>query len=233
MNNQLYAKKDSKIIDFIDKAKKKYINFGEQFITFFNEDGKDIVIEKLLNSILYMEHLCYEHLIPKIDNKFKEGLDQSKKEEIKKYFNDKHNDTVITKKVISSAVRRFITRYLLNDNKKENINPNLKLYISLERKYLWNNEIFLKVGNNFNDLIKNYLGNFSFALEVKHSIEFYNIISEGEKQFISEEKNKFAGGENNEQKKMIEKAQPKSGKKVLGMGGQKKQIVKGGNLKKK
>ena len=232
LNNQLYAKKDSKIIDFIDKAKKKYINFGEQFITFFNEDGKDIVIEKLLNSILYMEHLCYEHLIPKIDNKFKEGLDQSKKEEIKKYFNDKHNDTVITKKVISSAVRRFITRYLLNDNKKENINPNLKLYISLERKYLWNNEIFLKVGNNFNDLIKNYLGNFTFALEVKHSIEFYNIISEEEKQFISEEKNKFAGGENKEQKKMIEKAQPKSGKKVLGMGGQKKQIVKGGNLKK-
>ena len=224
LNNQLYAKKDSKIIDFIDKAKKKYINFGEQFITFFNEDGKDIVIEKLLNSILYMEHLCYEHLIPKIDNKFKEGLDQSKKEEIKKYFNDKHNDTVITKKVISSAVRRFITRYLLNDNKKENINPNLKLYISLERKYLWNNEIFLKVGNNFNDLIKNYLGNFTFALEVKHSIEFYNIISEEEKQFISEEKNKFAGGENNEQKKMIEKAQPKSGKKVLGMGAKKNKL---------
>ena len=356
LNNQLYAKKETKIIDFINKAKKKYINFGEQFITFFNEDGKDIIIEKLLNSILYMEQLCYEHLIGKIDNKFKESLDTSKKEEIKKYFENNHNDPVITKKaistavrrfiiryllndnkkeninqnlklymslerkylwnneifrkvgdnfndlikkylgnfsfalevkhavefynligeeerqfiseeknkftggdnnakqkliskgqpkqgnkvlnlgnkkVISSAVRRFITRYLLNDNKKENINPNLKLYISLERKYLWNNEIFLKVGNNFNDLIKNYLGNFTFALEVKHSIEFYNIISEEEKQFISEEKNKFAGGENNEQKKMIEKAQPKSGKKVLGMGGQKKQIVKGGNLKKK
>ena len=229
LNNQLYAEKKTKIIDFINKAKKKYINFSEHFITFFNEDGKNIVIEKLLNSILYMEHLCYEHLIEKIDIKFKDSLEKSQKEEITKYFDNNHNDQVITKKAISSAVRRFIIRYLLNDNKKENINPNLKLYISLERKFLWNNEIFRKVGDNFNDLIKKYLGNFS--LEVKHAIEFYNLIGKEEKDFISEEKKNFtSGGDGGKPKTIITTDPPKPKNKTLGLRGN-KPIVKGPNLK--
>ena len=229
LNNQFYAEKESTIIDFINKAKKKYINFSSQFITFFKDDGKDIVIKKLLNSILYMEHLCYDSLIEKIDIKFNESLDYGQKEEIKNYFNNNHNDSVITKKEISSAVRRFIIRYLLDDNKKENINPNLKLYISLERKFLWNNEIFRKVGDNFNDLIKKYLGNFSFALEVKHSIEFYNLIGEEEKKFISEEKNKFAGGKIKEPGNIV--PPPNPGKKPSPFGRPGKVIVPGGRLK--
>ena len=178
-----------------------------------------------------MEHLCYDSLIEKIDIKFNESLDYGQKEEIKNYFNNNHNDSVITKKEISSAVRRFIIRYLLDDNKKENINPNLKLYISLERKFLWNNEIFRKVGDNFNDLIKKYLGNFSFALEVKHSIEFYNLIGEEEKKFISEEKNKFTSGKNKEPGNIVKKPPPNPGKKPSPFGRPGKVIVPGGKLK--
>ena len=173
-----------------------------------------------------MEQLCYEHLIDKIDIKFKATLDKSQKEEIKKYFESKHKDEIITKNEISCAVRRFIIRYLLNDSRKENIDPNLKLYISLERKYLWKNEIFKTVGNNFNDLIKEYLGDFSFSLEVRHSVEFYNLIGEEEKKFLMEEKNKFAGKATNEEKKLITTNPPKASHKVLGMGG-KKPIIKG------
>ena len=188
LNNNYYEQKDTKIIDFIIRAKKQYINFHNQFINYFNNEGKDIVLQKLLNSILYMEQLCYEYLNEKIDNKFKYPFDKSQKVEITKYFDSIHNDKVITKTEIASAVRRFITRYLLNDNRKENIDPNLKLYISLERKYLWKNKIFAEIGDNFKDLIKKYLGNFSFSLEVKHSIEFYNLIEDGEKAFLKEEK---------------------------------------------
>ena len=140
LNNELFAKKDTKIIDFINEAKKKYINFSNQFINYFKEEGKEIIIEKLLNSFLFMEHLCYEHLKEKIDTKFKSTLDKGQKKEIIDYFNLKHKDAIITKKEISSAVRRFITRYLLNDDKKENIDPNLSLYICLERKYFWDNK---------------------------------------------------------------------------------------------
>ena len=230
LNNNISPNKDLKIIDFIEHAKKKYINFNKHFINFFKEEGKEIVIEKLLNSFLYMEHLCFEHLINNIDIKFKSTFDKGQKEEIIKYFNTKHNDSIITKKEISSALRRFIIRYLLNNEKKENIDPNLSLYICLERKYLWNNKIFSSIGNSFNDLIKQYLDNFSFALEVRHSLEFYNLIGDEEKKFIIEEKDKFAGKEPKIEENLKIDKQKKLSPKILGMGGR-KQIKKGGKMK--
>ena len=155
LNNNISVKKDAKIIDVINKLKEKYYNFHNQFIHFFKYEGKDITVEKLLSSFLYMEHACFGPLKHKIDNIFKASYDKGQKEEIKNYFNSKHKDNIITKKEIAIAVRRFIIRYLLNDNKKENINdPNLSLHISLGRKYLWNNIIFSCIGENFNDLIK-------------------------------------------------------------------------------
>ena len=232
LNNNYSEKKDTKIIDFINKAQKKHINFNNQFINYFKEDGKDIVIEKLLNSFLYMEHLCYEHLIKDIDIKFKSTFDKSQKEEINNYFNLKHKDTIITKKEISSAVRRFIIRYLLNDSKKENIDPNLNLYICLERKYLWNNKIFSSIdGDNFKDLIKGYLSNFSFSLEVRHSLDFYNLIADEEKKYLNEEKEKFAGKDKKTDEKLKIGEQKKIVNKTLGIGGNKP--IKKGKMKNK
>ena len=179
-----------------------------------------------------MEHICYDHLKDKIDIKFKSTLDKGQKEEIKNFFDLKHNDKIITKKEISSAVRRFIIRYLLNDNKKENIDPNSKLYMCLERKYLWSNRIFTKIKNNFNDLIKQYLGGFSFSLEVRHSLEFYNIIGDEEKKFLIQEKDKFAGKEGKTGENIkIDPPNP-LGAKVLGIGGKKPPHL-GGKMKKK
>ena len=230
--NNNYVKKDKKIIDYISEAKKKYFNFPEQFTNYFNVEGKDIVIEKLLNSVLYMELICFGHLKNKIDNQFKVSLNKGQKEEIINYFVKKHNDQILTKKEISSAIRRFITRYLLNNNKNENIDPNQNLYLSLERKFLWSNEIFLKIEDNFNDLIKRYIGNFSFPLEVKHSFEFYNIIGEEEDNFILEEKNKFPDLEQSIQTNILTDAS-KITTKTLGLGVNKGNQNKGAKLKNK
>ena len=139
-----------------------------------------------------MEHICYEFLKEKINDKFNWKFNEGKKNEIIEYFDKKHNDKIITKKEISSVVRRFIIRYLLNGDKKENIDPNLNLYVCLERKYLWNNKIFSLIGNNFKYLIKKYLGSFSYDLEARHPLEFYNFIRDEEKNFITKENELFA-----------------------------------------
>ena len=233
LNNNYYEKKDTKINDFINKAKKKYINFHDHFINYFNNEGKDIVIQKLLNSILYMEHLCYENLKDTIDDKFRFSLDKGQKIEITKYFDSIHEDKIITKNEIATAVRRFIVRFLLNDKRKENIDPNLKLYMCLERKYLWKNKIFSEIGENFKDLIKKYIGNFSFPLEVKHSIEFYNLIGVEEKKFLREEKNKFGESAPKNDGKIIIKNPPKRRVGNVGLGGKKPPINKGPKMKKK
>ena len=168
-----------------------------------------------------MEHICYDRLKDKINPKFKTTFDKGQKEEIEKYFKTKHKDTVINQKEIASAVRRFIIRYLLNDDKKENIDYNLSLYACLERKYLWNNKIFNSTGNNFNDLIKQYLGSFSFALEVRHSFEFYNLIGKEEMNFIKEEKDKFTGKETKRENNIVVQ-QKETSLNTTGIGGQKK-----------
>ena len=218
LNNNFATKNDIKIFDLINQAKNKYINFNNQFINYFNNEGKEIVIEKLLTWFLFMEHICYEHLVKNIDIKFQSTLDKGQKEKIKAYFNLEHKDQVITKKEIASAVRRFITRYLLNDNIKQNIDANLSLYKCLERKYLWKNKIFAKIGNEFNDLIKKYLGGFQFTLQVRHAKEFYDLIGEEEKAFIKEVKDKFAGKEK-ETEGNIKKKEEKKPEPGKGLGG--------------
>jgi hypothetical protein len=228
LNNNFTEKKDTKIIDFINKAKKRYINLSEHFITFFENEGKEIVLEKLLNWFLYLEILCYQHLKDKIDIKFNVPLEKAQKEEIVNYFKS-FSDKILTKEEIASAVRKFITRYLLNESKKEKIDPNLKLYICLERRYLWRNQIFAKITEkkDFNDLIKKCLDNFSFSLEVKHCIEFYNIIGEKEAKFISEQKDKY-----NEKIENPEKKQSNIITKKGSIPGRKKPIIiKGGKMK--
>ena len=191
LNNNISTEKDTKVKDFINQVKEKYIKFNIFFISYFEEEGKEIVIEKLLKSFLYMEQMCFEHLINSIDLNYKSTFEPSEEKELIEYFNSKHKDIIITKNEIASAVRRFITRYLLNNNKKENVDSNLSLYICLERKYLWDNKIFSSIGNNFKDLIKQYLGSFSFDLKVRHSFEFYNLIGDEDTNFINEEKVKF------------------------------------------
>ena len=192
LNNINSVEKDTKVFDFMEHAETKFINFNKYLIYYFGNEGKEIVIEKLLSSFLYMEHLCYDLLKEKINDKFIAPFNEGEKNEIKEYFNSKHVDAIITKKEIASAIRRFIIRYLLNEEKKENIDPNLSLYVCLERKYLWNNKIFSSIRYNFNDLIKKYLGSFSFDLQARHSLELYNFIGEEEKNFIIEEKELFA-----------------------------------------
>jgi hypothetical protein len=81
-------------------------------------------------------------------------------------------------------------------------------------------------------LIKQYLGGFSFSLEVRHSLEFYNIIGEEEKKFLAQEKDKFAGKEGKTEENMkTNQPKPLIGK-VLPIGG-KKPIKKGGKMKDK
>ena len=208
LNNNIKQKKLN-IIDIIEKTEKKYMKFSGQFINFFKNEGKDITIEKLLNSILYMEYICFDKLKENLDNRFKEPLDKGQKEKIKNYFKNVHNDKNITKCEISSALRRFITRFLLNNNFVQIIEQNQEIYVCLKRKYLWSNKIFDEVFNNFDELLKKYLGSFDFPLEVKHSYELYNIIGEEEKLSLLEEGKKYMLEEKKQNKDNIKKSEQK------------------------
>ena len=243
--NNNNEQKNLKIIDIIGKAEKKYMKFSDQFINFFQNEGKDIIIEKLLESILYMEYISFENLKDNINNKFKETLDKGPQEKIRKYFKTLHKDITITKCEIATALRRFITRILLNNDENENFDQSQKIYECLLRKHLWNNKIFNKDINNFDELLKKYLDldlhfDLDFHLQVKHSYELYNIIGEEEKNLFLEEKEKFNAEAKQQNKENIKKSEqkatfvkPKKGKQAFLNGPNLKQNKAGPNLKQK
>ena len=188
LNNNYISGKNIKIIEIIeniDKFKKKnHINFSDQFINFFKEEGKEITVGKLLNTILFMEHLSYSKLIDNIDPKFNQPLDD-KENEIINYFNNNTVD-IINENKIAEALRRFIIRFLIIDNQNDIIDETSNLFMNLERKYLWDNKIFSKIDNNkFKIILQKYSNDFSF-LQVKHSVKFYELIGKNEKNELNE-----------------------------------------------
>jgi len=97
---------------------------------FFNEYPNS-KINKLLNIFLYLENLFF--------NKIKENIEKSN------YFTEYLDDDIdiwclknIIKKIdLSSALRRYISRYLIDENYASN-NLNKKLSLELNRYELWN-----------------------------------------------------------------------------------------------
>ena len=126
-----------------------------------------------------MEDLSFYKLKDNINQKFCQPLE--KENEIENFFNN-NKDDIISKNEIASAIRRYITRFLIIDNLKDNIDETSSLFINLERKYLWNNKIFDEIDENkFRMTIKYYSDYFSF-LQVKHCVNFYEFIGKEEKE---------------------------------------------------
>lgn len=126
-----------------------------------------------------MEELSYDKLIENIDQKFCQSL-VGKENDISNFFNN-NSDNIITKNELASAIRRYITRFLIIGNQKDNIDETSSLFINLERKYLWNNKIFDKIGeNNFKTNLKKFIDYFSFV-QVKHAVKIYELIGKNQR----------------------------------------------------
>ena len=178
--------KDSSINDCISKANNDYINFHKFFLEYFEKIGKEITTIKLLDCISYIDFLCFNKLKENIDKNFNKDLDDKTKKEIENYFNKEHKDKIITKKEIAVALRKYILKIILDNNRKEKDYTTL-LYKNLYRKDLWNSKIFNVADNNtnFEKKIEKYLSRFS--LKTIDSLAFYNIIGKEELELFNNE----------------------------------------------
>ena len=147
--------KINELINIESNEEKNYIRFDKQISKYFMNEGKDITTGKLLNSFLYMEKLCFGFLIRKDNNNFFQifsELDNKYKKLIDDYFKKNHNDKIITKNEIATALRRFIMRYFsaMKDKYNNNLND-IPIIALLKKPDLWNNEIVNKMRdvNNF------------------------------------------------------------------------------------
>ena len=142
-----------------------YFNKEEKIINFFNQHP-NFKINQLLKIFLYLENLFSDKIIESIGN------NNNLKEELDEDFDNEYLENNIKEIDLSSALKRYISRYLIDENYVSN---NLKENLSLElsRYELWNeNE------TKFNEIKDILNGEFKkLNLTIEKTLSLYNFIN--------------------------------------------------------
>ena len=203
LNNIIKVMNDSPNIKII----KNFLNSMEENIE--DNDNNDnnsnlFTVNCLINLIDILELYCWDSIKNNLDKKYIENIDNNTKSHFDKYF-EEHNleensQFVITKIDLCSAIRKFISRYLMGKNidyinpkdKIKNYLTNIELWpINCEKKEIIEieiNKIFVENGNiDINQAVKlyEYLGGDLIKLK---EIEKINI-SENETNEKNENEN--------------------------------------------
>ena len=196
----------------------------KQFINMNNRIGSDNISLFTVNSLIdfynLFEHLCWDEIKVKINNEYKKLLVDDEKQKIKKYFDNLGNNCIINKLNLSTAIRRFISKYLSGLTQDSEYNENNLLMPQLKRDNHWDysftahpyfeNEID-RINKEFNITIGNALdlyellgGDESILTSIKKSIKIENpeVSEELEPLKIEVEKKKEnSGGNKNKEPK--------------------------------
>ena len=162
-----------------------------------DKDKKLFTINTLINVYNIFEIICWEKIKDTLINSYQMKLNDNIKENINKFFkkekelNDNlNNPKLITKRNLSTAIRRFISRYL-SGKRDEEINEKNSLMPYLRKQELWDiygfvdneefevelTEIFSEDGNNS-------------SVYVGHATNLYEFLG-GDKDLLKEYFSKF------------------------------------------
>jgi hypothetical protein len=127
------------ISNIFNNSNENFIKLNESCARFFNNENiKDFKGEKILSIFFLFEHFCFEELCQNLQEEYKKEIDEKVKVNIEtKLLNQKNYEEEISIKDLGSAVRRFISRYLVGKKQATNIDPKAKLLQQLKRVDLW------------------------------------------------------------------------------------------------
>ena len=136
----------------------------KEILYFFNENN--FKVNQLLNIFLYLENLFFD----KIEESIEEDNDLLVNEEYDK--NEECLKNIIKKIDLYSALRRYISRYLVDKNYvSHNLNKNLSLELS--RAEFWNAD-----ETKFNEIKEILNGEFEkLNITIKEAISLYSFIN--------------------------------------------------------
>ena len=164
-------------------------------------------ISQIISVYEYFELLCFDEFKKNIDPCYKKEISKEKKEMIEKYFVD-HPNTLLTKLIISTTIRKFISRSLVGIREDLDIGDNIELFGILHYKEdCWNKEIYTnyQFDEQIDELTK-------LDIKVGEILNLYEILG-GDKVLLGEiVKNKVQEKEE-EDKKQIKKEKKKDKKK--------------------
>ena len=176
LSNNLY-KNDEKIFNVLKNAP-KYLNISENCYSFFEKEGKEFKLEKLMNIFFFIEHLCFKELSETLQQEYKMKIDEKLSKQIKeRLLSNKHKNESITVGKFAAALRRYISRYLVGKRDSIEVDEKRDLSFELSRIDLW--DICIGKLVNLDELIASLIG--EFKLKVGQAYEFYKIIEDEDK----------------------------------------------------
>ena len=165
--------KEDDTLETIFKNSPKYLKISEDCEHFCKNEGKGIKIDKMMNLFFIFEHLCFDDFSKNLQEDYTIKIDNQIKERIKEKLLKNYSNKVYSLKDLSSAVRRYISRYLVGSAQTIEINNNNQLPFELTRQELWEKRVWGS-DNDLEDVLKRHIGEFN--LQVKHTYDFYNLI---------------------------------------------------------
>lgn len=137
---------EHKVNDIIKKMP-SIIHLSEKIRNFFNNNDISIkkddieinlfTVNSLIEFYLLFEHLCWDEIRQNINKDYNKKLTEKQINELESYFKENNNNRIITKINLSTAIRRFISKYLSGDREVIEKNENNDLILELKRADLW------------------------------------------------------------------------------------------------
>ena len=159
-----------------------YVNIGEECKEFF-ENNQNFKLNTLISIFEYIELLCYPQIIENVNDDYKVDIEQDEIDKINTYFND-NNDSLISKQLIATTVRRLISRFLSGKRGENEIKEDENLLYFLQAKEeFWSKDLFNnpKFDEEFEKMIC------SFTVNVNQAIKFYDVLG-GDKELLGDKK---------------------------------------------
>ena len=173
-------KEEEKIVDVIKNAP-AYLKLSDDCKNFFNKEGKEYNLKKIMNLFFFFEHLCFEDLAETLQPEYKAPIPEDIKGKIiDRFIKQKKEDDKIPVKYFGASTRRLISRYLAGKLQVTDIKEDRDLAGELTRIELWEERY-----GKLEDLEDIIYGKFKdFKLTVGQAYEFYNIIGQDDRKTI-------------------------------------------------
>ena len=143
IQNENY-KNEQHIKEIIDKMPSiTHLEGVKEFFTSNDKESDDkkihlFTVNSLVDLYNLFEHECWNEIKENINNEYKKKIKEEITNEINKFFEENDDKkSIINKLNLSTAIRRFISKYLSGERGENEVNENNKLMQELKRPDLW------------------------------------------------------------------------------------------------
>ena len=174
--------KEKEILSNIINNAPGYLKLSDDCKNFFNNEGKNFTLNKIMNLFCFFEHLCFNDLVETLQEEFKALIPEDIKNKIvEKLIKNNNPNDIISIKSLGTAVRRLISRYFAGKRQAMDVKVDRSLAYDLSRIEFWEEKI--RKLDNLEELLEEKLG--EFQLTISQAYEFYKIIGDEDRKSLN------------------------------------------------